>query len=480
MSKAMSRLTPENEARISSALERAAALMTDGATPNAAIAKAAAAADLPAGHVQLMVAAYNNGRTLEQIEKSASPKDRAASFELADAATVLETVFPSRVKSAAEHVRETAVSAEYDAPPMFLQRLAEQRKSANLREKVAGAYEKTAASVPERPRYTERDARIHLSTLATVRQAEKTAAYNAITAGYAVLKALTQLSDYWRKPDAHNLGEVTANVKAACGDDGVRVLQHATSKQAQSVPKHPTHAVHWDKEPYSLVKTAMDAIRAFNIADAQRQEKVAAAAQAEEGLVRPFAQPTVPPVITGSVWAHQSRIEKQALTLTTALGMGVAGGAGKDLAANITPDTREELINKRLEEISTPEHEDKLRAIRLQAMIHEMMLGDPVISGYAPADVMDAYNNLAETAPRAMQQRIMAQALLRKYLEQASAMDPYDVSQMLNIEQSLQGRDMPAGLLRADVPTGSARELGMGTKPAPRPPSAPPSGPKRS
>jgi hypothetical protein len=63
----------------------------------------------------------------------------------------------------------------------------------------------------------------------------------------------------------------------------------------------------------------------------------------------------------------------------------------------IVPDSRETLVQKQLKNLGDPEHEDKLRAIRTQTMLAELMSSDPIISGYSPSEVMEGYNNLAET-----------------------------------------------------------------------------------
>ena len=81
----MRRLSEEAEARLLAAIEKAAGLVNDGETPNAAIVKIARAEDMPAGHVRLMVHAYNTGRTTKQREQGESACEKSADFQLADA-----------------------------------------------------------------------------------------------------------------------------------------------------------------------------------------------------------------------------------------------------------------------------------------------------------------------------------------------------------------------------------------------------------
>ena len=86
-----------------------------------------------------------------------------------------------------------------------------------------------------------------------------------------------------------------------------------------------------------------------------------------------------------------------------------------------------------VEDLGSPEHEQELQGIRNQTMLHDMIANDPVISGYDPEEVMEAYTRISEVAPRASQHRLVAQALLRKYLEQDATIDQFDNDQLLDV-----------------------------------------------
>jgi hypothetical protein len=64
----MRSLSKEAEHKLIAAIEKAAALVNAGEEPNSAIIKSASAANIPAGHINLMVHAYNTGRTNKQRE----------------------------------------------------------------------------------------------------------------------------------------------------------------------------------------------------------------------------------------------------------------------------------------------------------------------------------------------------------------------------------------------------------------------------
>lgn len=464
------RLTKKSEERISASLSKVAALTNAGESPNDAIVKVASDQRISAGHVRLMVRAFNNGCSLGHIRNHENLTEKAASFPLADAGEILERMFPSEVKTPAEQKAASIIGDDYSMSPVgWLQRRARATRRTALTKAAAdcGSEESKAPPYPEDPRRMGKKA---LSQLHDLRREHERAKDAAIGACYKVAAAVNDVGEYFRRPDALDITEVRVNTQAVLGDPGGRLVAHAAAftKKATVRSDHWlfnehradrfTHPVDWEAEPYLLIKTALDAMGDFTekrkTLDKFEEELVEKRAE----ILSPFGLSPETDVIVGSVWDNQSQT-KQAAGL---LGLGLAGfmgGSARGLAAKLSPASHEDLVQEKLQELASPEHEDKLRAIRTQTMIHEMMTGDPVISGYDPEEVMEAYNHLAEVAPRAMQQRVMAQGLIRRYLEQASAIDPFDVGQMLDVEKSLIDRDMPQQLMANQSP-GVSRELG--------------------
>lgn len=455
----ISRLTKESEERISSALSKVAERTNRGESPNDAIVKVASDMSIPAGHVRLMVRAFNNGRSLGHIRNHSELTEKAAAFPLADASEVLERMFPSKVETPAEKAAAVAVSDDYRMSPKgWLQRREKAASRQNLLVKAASADKSPEASpYPTDPRRAGKEAMAKIGELSLEHERLKEA---AVGASYKVAADVNAVGDYFGRPDSFDINEVRVNAQTALGAPGGKLVEHACRmyKYAMVNPVRFTHAVDWEQEPYSLIKQALDSMVDFT-------EKRAALDKFEEELpekkaeaLRPFCQRPGNDVIVGSVWDNQSQTKQAAglLGLTVA---GLVGGSARGMSEKMLPKSKEDLIQERMQELADPAHEDKLRAIRMQTMMHEMMATDPVISGYEPEMVLEAFNHLSEVAPRAMQQRVMAQALLRKYLEQASALDTFDVDQMLDVEGKIQERDMPQQLAQSQS-TGTMRELG--------------------
>jgi len=96
---------------------------------------------------------------------------------------------------------------------------------------------------------------------------------------------------------------------------------------------------------------------------------------------------------------------------------------------------------KAVRQLSSPEHETTLRNIRAQGTLHDLVLNDPLISGYDPHEVAMAFNDLSEIAPNLVDSPGVLQALLRKRLESGQLAD-FDVKQLLEMDKLRAERDM--------------------------------------
>lgn len=86
------------------------------------------------------------------------------------------------------------------------------------------------------------------------------------------------------------------------------------------------------------------------------------------------------------------------------------------------------------QDITDPDHDRKLRNIRAQGVLADLVTNDPVISGHDPREVATAFNELAEVAPNFMDSGATVQALLRKRLEAGQLAD-FDIKQLMEMEK---------------------------------------------
>jgi hypothetical protein len=420
-------LSKEAETKLMAAIEKAASLVNTGEEPNAAIIKVAAAEHIPAGHINIMVHAYNTGRTTSTREKGASANEKAADFKLANADTIIDALFPKVVKTSAALSSEKTISTEYAVSPAgFLSR----RKA---------TMEKAAAAIVALPEKTyvapPRDEHSAAMREHSKRAADKLALEEVrrlATVAYSkAANAMDDLATYFRTADRISFGDVKKEAELRVGAEGVSVLVKLAevypwlNKQAATAKNHFGNAA-----PYALIETVIEKLAeykehqaAFNALNPTKKE----AAQKPE--------PT-----TGSILYNpleeslelkkaEASLPTGPVSMTRQLGENLYAGTSGYFAKNPA-----DLRNEAFDEITDPNHERKLRNIKAQSTLADMITNDPVISGYDPREVTNAFNEISELAPNFADSTAAMQALLRKRLEAGQLAD-FDVKQLLDMEK---------------------------------------------
>lgn len=449
------RISKEAEDRILAALEQAIEYVNGGTGPSAAIVKAAAAADLPAGHVRLMVQAYNTGRTNFQRKSSTDIFEKSANFPLADPAAVLEELFPSNIKeAAAQAFRSTVVADEYNQDPSWI-------GQSSVMEKAALALPPMTARKPDA---YPRDGSIRLKKaegmLVSLEREREMARLPVSRALDKVAATIDDLDHYFRvagRPATFKT--IESNAAALWGRPAAIVMQ----KVAQANPFIPRNgrpdpgaSMDVRREPYSLIKKALDAIEEYRKARAafERFEKEATVAGVR--LASRFLPP-VPKVHRGSI-LKEFGPEKQAFASPFLSGMQNYGGyrTMEEIAGKLVPKSEDKLKTDAFLALEDPAHEARLRAIRAQAVLHDMLANDEYISSEDPHKVTRLYNEIIKLSPRAADQPMLMRALVRRYLAQGQV-DPHDVDQLVGIETKMKMRDVPI--------RGSSSVQGLGQQP---------------
>lgn len=292
----MRSLSKEAERKLINAIEKAAALVNSGDKPTDAIIKSAREHDIPAGHVNLMVHAYNTGRTTTQREKGENTLEKAAEFPLADANDVLKALYPETVKSSSAIKRAEVVSTEYALPVagMLARRRDEMQKAAAAQ-----------VALPEKT-WTPPPRDEHAAVMRA--QSEKIAAQRAeeetrrqATVSYSkAAAALDDLSVYFRTPGNMSFGDALREVNLRLGPQGVSVLEKVAavyphfSKQADTKQNH-----FGDNAVYGLVQNVLDAVSDYNSAQEKLPVKKSEA----------VCKKTAPKFLTGSILAEEPPLE---------------------------------------------------------------------------------------------------------------------------------------------------------------------------
>jgi hypothetical protein len=423
-------LSKEAEEKILSAIEKAAELVNAGQNPDAAIVKIASENNFPANYVRLMAQAYNTGCTNKHREAGETLNEKIADFKLADIDNILNTLYPSSVKTAAQIVTESAVSAEYALPPSgFI-----------ARRRVA--MEKAAAALMPLPEKTyvapPRDELAAAQRAYTAKINEKRAAEEirrmATIAYSKAAEAMDEIAVYFRVPGNMAFGDALKQAELRLGDEGVSVLK----KLAEVYPWLNKQAATGKPQfgnggPCELINTVIEKLAEYKIYQEQFNAKAPKARAAQ--------QKKTAEVITGSILykppeetlelkkADASTGITGPISATRALGGQLFGGVNSYIKS---PD---ELKGEAFKDITDPDHDRKLRNIRAQGVLADLISNDPVISGHDPREVANAFNELAEVAPSFMDSTATVQALLRKRLEAGQLAD-FDIKQLIDMEKA--------------------------------------------
>lgn len=420
----MKTMSKEAESRIISAAEHVADYVADGSSPDDAVIKVAREMNVPSGHLHLLVNAYNTGRTAVQREEGEDALAKAASFELASYANIVNALYPATVKTAAVAAQTDEVSPEYREAPTWYGNVIMKRAASRVKTAAAVTY------VPEaRPLNTEPDSELNraIHRLERRKLAMDESRRVATNAEVAFSTTLDELEQYFRKAGSLSISDVRENVELLYGKPGLAVLD-SVGDRTPMLKKASTarlHAVHEDQSPYKEVIAGVRHAVEYGVAWTQH--------------LRAHKQ----------AWAESLEDMEPFNTKTAAPTKGLSQGVGQGLAFGLVhkalgePYEEDDPVARQVSRIATPDHEQALRDIETKALFHELLHSDPVISGHDPHHVASLYNRVSRTAPTVARHPLSAIPVMRKSLEQGS-LDPFDVQQIVSTEQSLRSLHNPS------------------------------------
>lgn len=473
----MEKLSKEAENLIIESVSRVNELVNQGNEPTEAAIKTAEEKQLQPGYIQLVAQAYNIGATNEHRSLRSNVLDKSASFALIDPLEVLRVRYPSEVKSAGAELMETAVAAEYDSPPKWIEKRTKMastytKQACVLTEKRAEAYEEDPTKELRKQYATHEKA----SKAAQAARTEMSRCYNNVVASTDAVrlhfKQAASLSSYntVKTNCILKYGNKVEPLFARLNESNPEFAKRASAK---AVFAPATGAV------YKLVAAWVEKVAAFAEARAKFLELEKQAQQTTvvkstiraarpmhvlDGVVPLFKESAATseveteqhPTVAVSVLHPQpakgrAPIEKKASAVnykradqlpwmhrTTSLLRQTAPLFARSPATGSVEDALGKAQAKRL--VYDPTSENRIQALRTHALLQDMLMNDDVISGYDPGEVASAFNELHNFAPEVARQPATARAFLRKHLAQGQV-DPYDLDLAAGMENKLRKRD---------------------------------------
>lgn len=265
----MSLLNKQAENKLIGAIENAAALVNSGMQPNDAIIKSATDSGIPPGHIDLMVHAYNTGRTTKQREQGESTLEKAADFTLANIDDIRSKMFGSTVKTSAEIRTQQVVSTEYALNPVAM------IKRASKAAVMAPAPFKPEFTPPPRDEH-EVVRRAYSEKRSAHWQAEE--ARRKVTESYNKTAAkFDELVTYFRTPGHLAYPDAVKDVQLAHGEHGTLVMQKLANLHPTVQKEAGTNArIITDVTARNLVGDILDLVDNYNELAAAQTQKTAA------------------------------------------------------------------------------------------------------------------------------------------------------------------------------------------------------------
>lgn len=449
------RLSKEAEIKITDSLSEVAELVNSGTNPNEAIAKTASANGIPVGHLELMVRAYNTGRSEAQRQSGDDPFEKLAEFELADLKSVISLVYPDNVKTASANLRGMLVSDSYkrapEAPKQELKPLTklafDNGKYTQLPKDSLGHTRALSSLIEKIGRNSEKmrmDSAVSKDKL--MDGINKLASYFRTFGGVpfvvakdnsvrlfgkkaeALLNILSS-SNKSLKKQAGTLSDIIAPVELA---NKPYDLIHECIKQAE---------LHLNKQAsFEFLKKVVNSSIASGFSKVLPSERTGSVLEDMTKVSETLAASPVSKIISNNLADVRSGIKQNVSPLIKSMAKGQGSEAGRSLKDY-------EFSNDQLTQ------DMMLKNIRASAAISDLMANDEVIGAHHPEDVAFHFNEISNIAPDTSTNVAMMRPLLRKRLEGGgAAIDPTDVQQMLDMEkvksETRKSRAQTSGLLK--------------------------------
>jgi len=134
--------------------------------------------------------------------------------------------------------------------------------------------------------------------------------------------------------------------------------------------------------------------------------------------------------------------EKKAFELPSLASMpfSVVGGAHALTTGSLASDplaAQQKEVTNAVTKFEDPNWRDSLQSIKIRTMLHDLMTNDEVISGYDENEVIDAFNEIHDIAPQASTNSAVMRDMLRRRLVQGGV-ESMELGQLAQLNKSLQ------------------------------------------
>jgi hypothetical protein len=319
------KLSKQSEERILKALEDVSGLINDGEAPNQAIAKVASDKNVPFGHIDLIVRAYNTGRTNIQRKEHDDVFEKASEFPIADTQEIKKIMFPEKYATKAEMQKAASVSLDYSRPPSSL---LPKVKPLVLTEKLASLTDKKPEPLPTddtvKIKKAYEEAKFRKRQFETLRS-------EVSNLRIKISQDITNLTTYFRTSGCTPYSEVRENSQLLFGKSAEQLFD-IVKAQLPAVCEKQASTKNWTAanvttQPYSVVKRVLDNADVHRQATVKLAQAQKAVTELEGQFHRPFVKKNRSVIDTGP-------LSKDAALFSDLLKSELAGKLMKELPFN--------------------------------------------------------------------------------------------------------------------------------------------------
>lgn len=414
-------ITPEQERTLLSAMHDAVKYANAGDKPTVAVVKSARQHALGPEFTQRLVEAFNASKTVSHLRKT-SGEQRAESFELANGAEAVKQLYEDEPVSKAARTNRLAAADFFAAKPSTLLKAAgtqptkPKQKHANLRSnrvrKLQGLKQqlaKAGADLREhmvRAQETAKELFIDAAEMFKqgndFAEVERRVVGTYGKAGHLVMDKLWGMADYER------FGQKRAGVQ-----DGPAVMGHEPVYDTMRSLMQVLDSAGDLHVAYAQYKQAVDEVTTEEAAEASGELDEAAAAEPSAPFQQAMNANMNVPIQLAKLLVSSTK--KPAPT-----------------AAKKTDDAA--AMAAMADKVITPSHEAKIRSIKARVMLNDFIVNDPVISGYPPADVISAFNQISRMVPGVSSEPLVMRGLVARVLQTGGRFDPHEANTLFQTD----------------------------------------------
>lgn len=406
---AIEKMSKQDEKRLIQNTEDVIELVNNGLSPTEAVIKVASDANLSPTLTQRMLEAYNQSRTLYELsEKKGSA--RLESFPIANPTVVGSRLFPD------------------SQPSKILE------KTASV---ARGAYNKTTEN------YIQKALKPQME-----KQASDCGA--SVVAAMAINKAKEKHSKLAHKKDTDALSnEVMAEqekLSAMAHELGEKIGSYLLNSDDKFHEIEISLKRKFGPGIDPIIKMAFEFSKLEKFGHRRAQPHEIDISSYTLADFRSPAHGSIENVINSATSFHkkaqQLKRAKLELGQEKQAVMDMTAGAAKGIASvvggfkDVNHKMEEEALNKAIGGLQDPKFRDHLNQIKVQAMLHDFMSNDDVISTYGTNEVVDLFNQLYDVAPEAASKPAVMRDLLRRGLVNGG-IEALEVGQLGSINKDL-------------------------------------------